>query len=86
MSGNRVEELEETVTQLQATVAGLTDELVETKERLHAVEDHLGSDLDDVVGSSDIVDGDTGASADAEAKESESNDEESAGSDEIIVA
>jgi uncharacterized coiled-coil protein SlyX len=38
MSGNRVEELEAKVRDLEATIDGLTDELVETKERLHAVE------------------------------------------------
>lgn len=44
MAGNRVEELEETVRALQATVDGLTDELIETKERLRHVESHLDAD------------------------------------------
>jgi uncharacterized coiled-coil protein SlyX len=37
MAGNRVEELEAKVRELEATIDGLTDELVETKERLHAL-------------------------------------------------
>ena len=35
---NRVEELEKTVRELRATVNGLTEELVETKERLRELE------------------------------------------------
>lgn len=46
MTGNRVEELERTVRELQATVHGLTDELVETKERLQHLEDGLDSSVD----------------------------------------
>jgi hypothetical protein len=46
MSGNRVEELEAKVRELQATVDGLTDELLETKERLRAVEEEVDPDLD----------------------------------------
>ena len=38
MTGNRVEELESRVAELQATVDGLTEELVETKERLRQLE------------------------------------------------
>ena len=47
MAGNRVDELEVKVQELQATIDGLTDELVETKERLHALEgaDDGGSDI-----------------------------------------
>ena len=51
MAGNRVDELEVKVQELQATIDGLTDELVETKERLHALE---GADDD---GGSDILAG-----------------------------
>ena len=46
MSGNRVEKLEAKVRKLEATVEGLTDELVETKERLEAVEDETGVEPD----------------------------------------
>jgi hypothetical protein len=45
MSGNRVEELEAKVQRLQATVDGLTDELMETKERLHVLEEEVDPDL-----------------------------------------
>lgn len=49
MTGNRVEELEGDVQELRATVSGLTDELIETKERLRLIEDHFGPDLDDII-------------------------------------
>ena len=38
MSGNRVEELETRVNELEATVNGLTEELVETRDRLRGLE------------------------------------------------
>lgn len=38
---NRVEQLEQTVSELQSTVEGLTEELVDTKERLRAIEHEL---------------------------------------------
>jgi chromosome segregation ATPase len=41
MPGNRVEELERTVTRLESTVNGLTDELVEAKERIRDLEAEL---------------------------------------------
>jgi len=50
MAGNRVEELESKVRELEATVSGLTDELVETKERLQTLEEHTELGLDDVIG------------------------------------
>jgi len=46
MSGNRVEDLEAKVRKLEATIEGLTDELVETKERLNAIEDETGVEPD----------------------------------------
>jgi hypothetical protein len=52
MSGNRVEELEAKVRELQATVDGLTDELLETKERLRVLEEEVDPDLD-----MDIIEG-----------------------------
>ena len=52
MSGNRVEELEMRVRELQATVDGLTDELLETKERLRVLEEEVDPDLD-----MDIIEG-----------------------------
>lgn len=57
MSGNRVEELEARVRELQATVDGLTDELLETKERLRALEEEVDPDLD-----VDIIEGEPPAS------------------------
>lgn len=45
MSGNRVEELEAKVRDLEATVEGLTDELVECKVRLRELENAVDDDL-----------------------------------------
>jgi hypothetical protein len=45
MCGNRVEELEEQVNQLQATVDGLTDELVECKVRIRELENAVDEDI-----------------------------------------
>jgi hypothetical protein len=50
MAGNRVDELEAKVQELEATIDGLTDELVETRERLHALEGTDG-------GTPDILEG-----------------------------
>jgi uncharacterized coiled-coil protein SlyX len=41
---NRVEELESQVAELQAAVDGLTEELVETRERLRQLEEREGVD------------------------------------------
>lgn len=46
MAGNRVDQLEETVQELEATVSGLTDELIEMKERLRVLEAEVDPDLD----------------------------------------
>ena len=48
MAGNRVDELEAKVRELEATVDGLTDEIVETKERLEALEGN-GADAPDIL-------------------------------------
>jgi hypothetical protein len=45
MCGNRVEELESRVKELEASVEGLTDELLECKVRLREVEDAVDEDL-----------------------------------------
>jgi cell division septum initiation protein DivIVA len=45
MSPNRVEELEERVTELEASVEGLTDELVECKVRIRELENAIDEDL-----------------------------------------
>jgi flagellar capping protein FliD len=43
---NRVEELESKVSELQAAVNGLTEELVETKERVRELEEQRGVTAD----------------------------------------
>ncbi|MFC6862235.1 hypothetical protein ACFQGE_02025 [Halomicroarcula sp. GCM10025817] len=45
MCGNRVEELEAHVKELEASVEGLTDELVECKVRLRELESAVDEDL-----------------------------------------
>ena len=92
-SGNRVEELEERVKQLEASVTGLTDELVECKERLRALEDEVDPEMDIIEGQPTRTDGDDVDDADDAAetdrsKPAEGNGEESTDSDgdEIIVA
>jgi len=45
MCGNRVEELEARVNELEASVEGLTDELVECKVRLRELEGAVDQDL-----------------------------------------
>jgi hypothetical protein len=44
-SGNRVEELESQVKELQATVDGLTDELVECKVRIRELENVVDAEV-----------------------------------------
>ncbi|QLH81924.1 DUF7518 family protein [Halosimplex pelagicum] len=45
MCGNRVEELESRVKELEASVEGLTDELVECKVRLRELENAVDEDI-----------------------------------------
>jgi hypothetical protein len=45
MCGNRVEELESRVKELEASVEGLTDELVECKVRLRELENAVDADI-----------------------------------------
>ena len=44
MSNNRVEQLESTVAELESTVEGLTDELIEAKERIRVLEAELDTE------------------------------------------
>ncbi|WP_049988980.1 DUF7518 family protein [Natrinema salifodinae] len=44
MPNNRVEELESTVAKLESTVEGLTDELIEAKERIRVLEAELDTE------------------------------------------
>lgn len=52
MVDNRFDDVEERVRQLEATVEGLTDELVETRDRLRSIEEKLDRD-----GQPGIIDG-----------------------------
>lgn len=100
MTGNRVEELEEKVRSLEATVDGLTDELVECKERI----EHLEAEIQPEPSGNDImapeptgsqpsmeeapqekVDEAVESADDAKDEAGEESDEDSA-SDDIIVA
>ena len=45
MSRNRVEQLESTVLELESTIEGLTDELVEAKERIRVLEAELDTEV-----------------------------------------
>ena len=72
---NRVDELESQVAKLQATVDGLTEELVETKERVRLLEESVDVDLSTgsrAVGydpeSGSDADVDAGAESDARAE------------------
>ena len=90
---NRVEELESKVAELQAAVNGLTEELVETKERLRQLEDDADEDYpvtgapdarpDDAEAESESED--EGAKADENVEEDTEAESESDESD-IIVA
>jgi len=93
MCGNRVEELEEQVNQLQATVDGLTDELVECKVRIRELENAVDADMGFSPASEEI--GSETASASAEGpntQESDQTDEqrsdepETDGDSDIIIA
>ena len=92
MAGNRVDELEAKVQELEATVDGLTDELVETKERLLALEDDADESYDILeTGSTGEATGDDAEAADAadvdDVNPDEVEEEDNSGSgDDIIVA
>jgi TolA-binding protein len=77
---NRVEELESQVAELQAAVDGLTEELVETRERLRQLESEHGVDE---TGDADrqTVDPDAGADADADVEADSEADAEDASGD-----
>lgn len=92
MSGNRVEELESRVRELEATISGLTDELVETRERLHALEEEVDPDMDIIEGQPTATTGeDVESEADGGAEGDKADGDEEADnagseSDDIIVA
>ena len=89
MSGNRVEDLEAKVRELEATINGLTDELVETKERLGAIEDEAGIGPGVLEGRLTRTRSEDATSADGDDDDDSSADgDETAdsGGDDIIVA
>ncbi len=95
MCPNRVEELETRVQELEASVEGLTDELVECKVRLRELENAVDQDLGfEPVGASlegfddpalDESDPETAEAPNTEGPENSDNTEESESGD-IIVA
>jgi len=98
MCGNRVEELETRVNELEASVEGLTDELVECKVRLRELESAIDEDLGFTPETPDPDSGPAPGSANQsespeEAKAGTPNTEEAdgkdsteTGTDDIIVA
>jgi predicted RNase H-like nuclease (RuvC/YqgF family) len=90
MCGNRVEELEARVKELEASVEGLTDELVECKVRLRELEDTV----DDEVGFAPAGDSQANVSESPEESEADTTNTEAddeadnteTGTGEIIVA
>jgi hypothetical protein len=96
---NRVEELESTVRELRAAVDGLTEELVETRERLRQLEERrdAGPEPEAVesahaehvdAGATADGDGDTQAQAagDEASEDAAEADDDADDTDEIIVA
>jgi predicted RNase H-like nuclease (RuvC/YqgF family) len=85
MCGNRVEELESRVNELEASVEGLTDELVECKVRLreleNAVDDDIGFETDIGPRSAEG----TGDRSNTEDAEGETREDEEADSDFIVA-
>lgn len=96
MAGNRVEELEAKVRELEATVAGLTDELVETKERLHVLEDEADVEPDIIEGrvtrrdaqdeTTSGADEEEASAEDVTTDEADGEDNADSAGDDIIVA
>jgi hypothetical protein len=74
---NRVDELESQVAELQATVNGLTEELVETKERVRLLEESVDVDLSTgtrAVGYDPDTGSETAADTEADTEEVSGND------------
>ena len=89
---NRVEELESQVAELQAAVDGLTEELVETRERLrrleteHDIEVKRAPERRDPSAEPDEATSEEPISEDSEAAESTSGSDGDAEDSDIIVA
>lgn len=87
MSRNRVEQLESSVTELESTVEGLTEELVEAKERIRVLEAELDTEPPTRVPDRRAGDADEAEPDEVEAAAAEAEDEtEDSGTDDIIVA
>ncbi|MEF8812479.1 MAG: bZIP transcription factor [Halovenus sp.] len=87
MCGNRVDELESRVKELEASVTGLTDELVECKVRLRELEDAIDEDIGFVPESTDEADAESTEEAEASKSEvAESDDDTEEADSDIIVA
>ena len=95
MSGNRVEELETRVNELEATVDGLTEEIVETRDRLHELEADDSDDSEEYieagVGMTPETETDSSETSAVEAavegdKHTENEEENTTEADDIIVA
>ncbi|WP_332898264.1 DUF7518 family protein [Haladaptatus sp. CMSO5] len=86
--GNRVEELETRVKELQASVSGLTDELIETKERVKALEEEVQPEdlLDRKLTRKTEAEDTSEATKGQESEDADSTDKESTQTDDIIVA
>ena len=85
MCGNRVEELESRVKELEASIEGLTDELVECKVRLRELESAVDEDLGFVPEPSKAgVESEEAEATKTEGSEREDNTEEQ--ESDIIVA
>lgn len=85
-SGNRVEQLESRVRELEASVDGLTDELMECKQRLAAIEEEVGPEMDIIEGKTTVSsDGGTEPEETADTTNTDETGDENSG-DEIIVA
>ncbi len=81
---DRVRELETTVSELQSTVKGLTEELVETKDRLRTVEEELGVDAAELTDEATVESTETHTSTDRSTPTNEDDPDEEF--DDIIIA
>jgi len=91
MAKNRVEDLESRVSALEATIRGLTEELVEANERLRILESHVDVESAEKRRAADRKEAKRAARVDEDKPaEREGSDEEesaeSASGDDIIVA
>ncbi|WP_255169780.1 DUF7518 family protein [Natrononativus amylolyticus] len=95
MSKNRVEELEAAVAELQSTVQGLTEELVESKERIRVLEAELDTESptrvperrgEETAPEAADADPDEVEEATATVEDGTEGEPEDSGADDIIVA